>query len=513
MALKRKTDNEGYDRKLDIQSKRRHEDSERMMLIRNIGNFRIFVPFSEIASRIGDLVRTAVGQELPRQLSGLQICRSPSVHHVGASGAKPILELRFANKVASTIYSNSKITPIQIELVDIRTEGIIREGPLSSVKIKICVLDGVFGKEDWTADQFDANILRSKDGKEPLLKGQTLIKLQNGVATIANHELTDNSHCTKSGSFRLGAKVAESSPIEELNIREGISEPFKVKDGRGKEYEKHHPPSLSDNICRLEGISKNGKIRKQLCSDGIKTVKDLLRRYTTNPSSLEQKFGRYWGKIIKHAEECDMNEYDYSEYSYPTNQQEGKIRLLFDPIYKLVGVSLNGHNYCRPHTLTAAADKKMVERAKQHAYKNLKDLIPINEATTTSLLAQLDASPNQSNLAPDFPTAQQGSTRHLCEAVHDPMPQSSTDAAAAGGNQQGFLYHLQFSPDPAYLLPDGNPSVFQLPVATPQDSSTTLLQRGTIPSYINPNFAMYTSKGGTRKSMWYRILAAFKCFV
>ena len=51
-------------------------------------------------------------------------------------------------------------------------------------------------------------------------------------------------------------------------------------------YKKHYPPSLNDDIWRLEKIAKDGKIHKRLSIHGIHTVKDLLQQYITNPSSL-----------------------------------------------------------------------------------------------------------------------------------------------------------------------------------------------------------------------------------
>ena len=51
-------------------------------------------------------------------------------------------------------------------------------------------------------------------------------------------------------------------------------------------YKKHYPPSLNDDIWRLEKIAKDGKFHKRLSSNGIYTVKDLLQLYMTNPNSL-----------------------------------------------------------------------------------------------------------------------------------------------------------------------------------------------------------------------------------
>ncbi|KAI4349913.1 hypothetical protein L6164_010455 [Bauhinia variegata] len=346
MASKRRSDNNGNDRNLEIpvqHSKRRNGDSEQIA-IRAIEILRVVLPIWDVASSMEDLFRRVVGQELDRQLF-----TSPNVHQIGASVGKTP-ELRFTNRVASTIFYK--------------------------------IQDQIWGK-----------------------------------ITL--------SLCTRSGKFRLGARVAESPPNEENIIREGISEPFKVKDSR--EYKKHY------------------------------TIKDLLRLYITNPSSLQEKFGKIlkkkWETIIKHANSSVIDEYGYKLYIYPTDQQAELMRLLFNPI--------NMHD--------------MVERVKQHACKNLKDLISLDEATTINLLAQLGASPNQSLLqiifTSGFPTAHQGqpenlaaSSAHLCELVHNPMPQSSYARA------DQFPFHLTCIDDWTFTL-DGS----QFPVAPPQYSSATHL--------------------------------------
>lgn len=51
-------------------------------------------------------------------------------------------------------------------------------------------------------------------------------------------------------------------------------------------YRKHHPPSLSDEIWRLEKIAKEGAFHKRLSRFGIDTVKDFLQSYVKDPSGL-----------------------------------------------------------------------------------------------------------------------------------------------------------------------------------------------------------------------------------
>lgn len=97
----------------------------------------------------------------------------------------------------------------------------------------MCALNGEFGSdgsEDWSAEEFDANISPQRQNKGPLLSGDTLVRLENGVGLITNIEFSDNSSWTRSRRFRLGAKVLQN----EANVREGRSEAFVVKDRRGE---------------------------------------------------------------------------------------------------------------------------------------------------------------------------------------------------------------------------------------------------------------------------------------
>ncbi|KAG4997445.1 hypothetical protein JHK82_028219 [Glycine max] len=250
--------------------------------------------------------------------------------------------------------------------------------------VEICALNGEFGSngsEDWTEGEFNANILRERDGRRPLLNGDRFITLKNGVGCVNKLVFTDNSRWIRSRKFRLGAKVVPPISIE-ANIKEGRSEPFVVKDYRGEAYKKHHPPSLNDDVWRLEQIAKDGKIHDRLSLHGIHTVQDLLRLYTTNPSSLleMQKVGnitkRSWITIIEHAKTCAID--DDETFVYHTAEQS--IGLLFNSIYILVGVTFDGQNYLSPDILNPN-EKHLVETLKQHAYKNTDNFKSIHETS------------------------------------------------------------------------------------------------------------------------------------
>ncbi|MED6200892.1 hypothetical protein PIB30_089785 [Stylosanthes scabra] len=130
---------------------------------------------------------------------------------------------------------------------------------------------------------------------------------------------TDNSKCTWSRHFRLGAIVLSTS--DEANVKEAISNPFIVKDTRGDSNQKHYPPSLNDELYLLENISRNGKIHRRLREIGINTVKDLLQLYETNPALLREKFGkssaRKLERTMKHANTCTVEVISHEQNDMP----------------------------------------------------------------------------------------------------------------------------------------------------------------------------------------------------
>ena len=53
-------------------------------------------------------------------------------------------------------------------------------------------------------------------------------------------------------------------------------------------YKKHHPPSLDDEVWRLERIAKGGASHKRLDSNRICNVRDFLRLSVIDPSLLRK---------------------------------------------------------------------------------------------------------------------------------------------------------------------------------------------------------------------------------
>ncbi|OIV95080.1 hypothetical protein TanjilG_21470 [Lupinus angustifolius] len=368
----------------------------------------------------------------------------PRINNQASISGTKLFQLCFINKLPDKIFSLSNIkaedkSPLQIALFDVNTKSIVNNGPLSSIKIEICALNGDFGSEDWTEVEFNANILKERKGKGLLVNGERFITLKNGVGCVTKITITDNSRWVKSRKFRLGAKIVKSISIG-TNVKEGRSEAFVVKDSRGESYKKHYPPSLKDDVWRLEKISKGGKIHARLALDGIRTVKDFLQLYTINQSLLLEKFGKFskksWLAITAHAKTCVID--DSNLYSYQT--EEPPIGLVFNSIYNLVEVTFDGQNYFSPDTLTPN-DKIVVELVKQHAYKNVNNLKSIDETSLSCvrpaafLRASRSDAPDQVLPQINISTAEDTYQQETCADNNQPFISASYIDEGAHDNQ------------------------------------------------------------------------------
>ncbi|XP_072052530.1 calmodulin-binding protein 60 B isoform X3 [Arachis hypogaea] len=258
---------------------------------------------TEIVPAVTNLTRKVVNEELERILS------EPEHNASLLSGAaeKPY-KLVFKADLGDTIYKDSKIkakeNDVEVALYDTVSNSVVRHGPLSSIKVEICALNGDFGSNNgrWSTSEFKHNIVHQREDKAKLLKGETVMTLKEGVGHINFITFTGNSKRTRSSRYRLGAIV--HLPCHQQHVGEAVSNPFRVKESRGNT--KHYPPSLKDEIWRLVNISKDGHVHDRLFRHlKIQTVDDLLR--FDNPTDrplLQKTFGRSSRKLretLKHA--------------------------------------------------------------------------------------------------------------------------------------------------------------------------------------------------------------------
>ncbi|CAM0877461.1 unnamed protein product [Alopecurus aequalis] len=261
---------------------------------------------------IEPLIRRVVKEEIELALANHATMMTRSPTEVVPSTSKN-LQLQFTTRLSLPIFTGSKIEGegtlnLTIALVDSLTREVVVMGKESQLKVELVVLEGDFeGGEsnDWTALEFNNNILREREGKRPLLSGDVSVGLDRGIGTVGDVSFTDNSSWTRSRKFRLGARI-EDGCFNGVRVREAKTDSFVVKDHRGELYKKHHPPVLEDEVWRLEKIGKEGAFHKRLNKEKIVTVKDFLTMLHLDTPRLRKILGggmstKIWEVAVEHA--------------------------------------------------------------------------------------------------------------------------------------------------------------------------------------------------------------------
>ncbi|KAK4804399.1 hypothetical protein SAY86_004216 [Trapa natans] len=260
------------------------------------------------------------------------------------------LQLQFINSISPPVFTGAQVEGvgnhnIKVALVDGVTGKIVNSGPESSAKVEIVVLEGDFGGDEennWTHRDFQNNIVRERLGKKPLLSGDLILKLKDGTAVVDEITFSDNSSWTRSRRFRLGIRVIDD--FDGVKIKEAKTEPFIVKDHRGELYKKHHPPSLLDEVWRLEKIGKDGAFHRRLTQANIKSVKDFLVRLFIDPSNLRDILGpgmssKMWEVTEEHAKTCAP---DKTLYLYCPCSSQLRSGVIFDIMGQIAGLLSDG---------------------------------------------------------------------------------------------------------------------------------------------------------------------------
>ncbi|KAL8140747.1 hypothetical protein V2J09_006768 [Rumex salicifolius] len=271
------------------------------------------------------MIRRVVKEEVELALKNhVKSFKRNSGSDIYASGRS--LKLKFMSTLTLPVFTGTRIEGedscgIKVALVDTYTEEIIRSGPVSSAKVEIVVLEGDFDGDDgekWAQEEFNNNIVKEREGKKPLLSGDVYLTCKEGVGVVGDICFTDNSSWTRSRRFRLGARLAGN--IAGVVVREAKTESFVVRDHRGELYKKHYPPSLYDEVWRLEKIGKDGAFHKRLSADRVSTVKDFLILLNLDHSRLRKILGsgmsaKMWEVTVEHALTCVIDKKVYLYYS------------------------------------------------------------------------------------------------------------------------------------------------------------------------------------------------------
>ncbi|KAK3035806.1 hypothetical protein RJ639_034622 [Escallonia herrerae] len=240
------------------------------------------------------------------------------------------LQLQFLNALSLPVFTGTRIegeecTTLKLALSDAVTGQVVSSGPESSAKVEIVVLEGDFDGDEgdnWVLEEFRTNIVREREGKKPLLSGDVILNLKDGIGFVGEISFTDNSSWTRSRKFRLGARVVDN--CDGIRIREAKTDSFIVRDHRGELYKKHHPPSLFDEVWRLEKIGKEGAFHKRLSRENVSTVRDFLILLFVDPTRLRSILGtgmstKMWEITVEHARTCVL---DKKLYLYPPGSQQ-----------------------------------------------------------------------------------------------------------------------------------------------------------------------------------------------
>ncbi|KAJ4961212.1 hypothetical protein NE237_021122 [Protea cynaroides] len=319
------------------------------------------------------LVRKIVKEELEVALRKHLTSMKQQVH----SSASRSLELQFTNKLSLPVFTGTKLeaeecSAIRLALVDAVSDQVVNSGPESLAKVEIVVLEGDFGGdelENWTMEEFSNNIVREREGKRPLLTGNAFLNLSEGIGVVGDLVFTDNSSWTRSRKFRLGARVVDCN-CDGIRVKEARTETFMVKDHRGELYKKHYPPSLIDEVWRLEKIGKDGAFHKRLRSENINTVKDFLTLLCIDTPKLRNILGtgmsaKMWDAIVDHAWTCTL---DNRMYVYYPPNAEKRMGVVFNIVGQALGL-LAEEKYI-PIDELSDTEKAAIHRLVQVAYEH-----------------------------------------------------------------------------------------------------------------------------------------------
>ncbi|KAM0020974.1 putative CALMODULIN-BINDING PROTEIN60 [Helianthus debilis subsp. tardiflorus] len=338
----------------------------------------------KLCSSLEPILRRVVSEEVERALAKLGPARITN----GRSSPKRIegpdgrnLQLHFRSRMSLPLFTGGKVegeqgAAIHIVLIDANTGHVVTSGPESSIKLDIVVLEGDFNNEDdegWTEEEFESHVVKEREGKRPLLTGDLQVVLKEGVGTLGELTFTDNSSWIRSRKFRLGLKVA-SGFCEGIRVREAKTEAFTVKDHRGELYKKHYPPTLNDEVWRLEKIGKDGSFHKRLNSAGIFTVEDFLRLVVRDSQKLRNILGsgmsnKMWEALIEHAKTCVMSTKLYVYYP----EDNRNVGVVFNNIYELRGL-IAGDQYQSADSLSDG-QKVYIDALVKKAYDNWNQVV------------------------------------------------------------------------------------------------------------------------------------------
>ncbi|CAO2037379.1 unnamed protein product [Urochloa humidicola] len=412
-----------------------------------------------LCSSLEPILRRVVSEEVERALVRLgpaTISGRASPKRIEGPDGRT-LQLQFRTRLSLPLFTGGKVegeqgAAIHVVLLDSGTGCVVSSGPESSAKLDIVVLEGDFNNEDeegWTGEEFDSHVVKEREGKRPILTGDLQVTLKEGVGTIGELTFTDNSSWIRSRKFRLGLKIA-SGFCEGVRIREAKTEAFMVKDHRGELYKKHYPPTLKDEVWRLEKIGKDGSFHKRLNKSGISTVEDFLRLVVRDPQKLRSILGsgmsnKMWETLVEHAKTCVLSGKYYIYYS----DENRSIGAIFNNIYAFCGL-ISGEQFYSSESLDDS-QKLFADALVKKAYDNWMYVIEYDGKGLFNPKPKKNAASVvqvETNLPDVGPASYQ---QHLSStSMPGPSPAGGSDSIGYDDNQPAELQSSSSNVQPPY---------------------------------------------------------------
>ncbi|CAN6243272.1 unnamed protein product [Urochloa humidicola] len=412
-----------------------------------------------LCSSLEPILRRVVSEEVERALVRLgpaTISGRASPKRIEGPDGRT-LQLQFRTRLSLPLFTGGKVegeqgAAIHVVLFDSGTGCVVSSGPESSAKLDIVVLEGDFNNEDeegWTGEEFDSHVVKEREGKRPILTGDLQVTLKEGVGTIGELTFTDNSSWIRSRKFRLGLKIA-SGFCEGVRIREAKTEAFMVKDHRGELYKKHYPPTLKDEVWRLEKIGKDGSFHKRLNKSGISTVEDFLRLVVRDPQKLRSILGsgmsnKMWETLVEHAKTCVLSGKYYIYYS----DENRSIGAIFNNIYAFCGL-ISGEQFYSSESLDDS-QKLFADALVKKAYDNWMYVIEYDGKGLFNPKPKKNAASVvqvETNLPDVGPASYQ---QHLSStSMPGPSPAGGSDSIGYDDNQPAQLQSSSSNVQPPY---------------------------------------------------------------
>ncbi|XP_015170288.1 uncharacterized protein [Solanum tuberosum] len=188
-------------------------------------------------SQIGDMKKVAT--DFAQALDQMIIHGTNIPQSIHQNPKLRSLKLMFLRKVYVPVFTGKEIKRVggstfDVALVDVNSGEIVDSAPEASVTVEIVVLRGDFGgdgRDNWTSEEFDSNIVRHReDVNKPLFSGTVHIRLNRGIGLIDKINFSHYTNYMKTNVFCLGARVIEC--FDGTRLKEAKTEPFTVKDAR-----------------------------------------------------------------------------------------------------------------------------------------------------------------------------------------------------------------------------------------------------------------------------------------